>query len=697
MTQQQRLHFCMQAFRLQLALEAGQVSPSGPCILDQRLHTKPHHQPILFVDDSQAPNLQLPARPRSHLPSHGQIAASHAAVAGASYPNSNDSDQANLQQGLHGGSRGVERPAGKLGSSCDEAESISSSPRATPLRLMQQLISHGRGLSHASKHAGTAQEADSPSRMDLEAELLRQASSNSSAFSSSHMRVAGPSHGADSRFAAMRSLTRSAMSPRHATSLDSPAKLAVTRHRGTLAHNHQPSEIPGTHAKSPAGCNFDLDIKGLSPASSFGGSAGSSFTEGHHRGPSGSLAHLVSAPEAGSFADALAAAASFGDSALSPNSLASPSALLLAAAVLDNSAADSDDEAATSIAACEPAANDLSCLPTASHSISGGAAVQTAGKTQHVLQHPQDASQDTPAQGSANAQHADAASLMVDLSVAVSEGASKQLQQLPLSQDSLEFSVDSAYTAGLAEEASDSQQLLPPPSHTSTSLLGDNQAGLQHIGGPFSSLLEDRQTMPQDCSSQVTHRLQQRPLQQLGRSSASSESSQLLDQHDPGSSSDQSAAQLEQQSLLQLGGASALVSQDEQQPLLLLSDAMPLRGAELMAIGSADDKDPPSLPVAVGNADWTPPPLLTTTKGNADEATSPPLPIATGTLDAHRSAGCSGERQQVGYLPHMVAYCMPVCFLLAPLTELLTSAYSVILEKLTFRFVLYYVLYGLFG
>ena len=651
----------MQAFRLQLALEAGQGragqgSPSGPCILDQRLHTKPHHQPILFVDDSQAPNLQLPAKPRSHL-QHRQIAASPAAVAGASYPNSNDSDVETPPHGVPRGSRVLRTPGEKLASSCDEAESISSSPRAKPLRLMQQLMAHGRGLSHTPKHVGPAREADSLSRINSDAELLRQASSNSSASSSSHMRVAGPSHGSDSRFAAMKSLTRSAMSPRHAISLDSPAKLAATRNQCTLAHNLQPSHMPGAHALSSAGCNFDMDINSLSPASSFGDSAGSSSMEGPQRRPSGRLAHLVSAPEAGSFADALAAAASYGGSVLSPNSFASPSAPLLAAAALDSSAADSADPAPTSTTSHEPAANGASALPTALHSSTDQSAVQNAGKAQHALHDPQDGSQGTPPQGSISDQHAEAGSHQVDLPVALSGGGSMQLQQLPISQDSLDFSLDLAYAPGLAAGASDSQQLMLSNSFTSTSLLGDEQAGLQRIGCPSSSLLVDKQTMPQDCSSQVTHRLLQQPLQQLGRSFASSESSQPLDQHDPGPFSelqdqqlahdlmpavssvmqtqDASADQLTEQSLLQWNVASAPASQDEQQPLLSLLDPEPLRAAGLMAIGNADGKDPQPLPI---------------TKGNADGASIPSLPTAPGNLDAHKSAGCPGERQQVGSL-----------------------------------------------
>ena len=680
MTRQQCLQLVAQAFRLQLALESGQGSSNGPCILDQRLHTKPHHQPILFVDDSQAPNLQLPAKPRSYVPPHRQIAASRAAVAGASYPNSDDSEVDTPPRGVHGGPGGVEGPGGKLASSCDEAESISSSPRGNPLRLMHQLIAHGRGLSHTSKHAGPAQEADSLSRINLKAELLRQASSNSSASSFSHMRVAGPSHGSDSRFAAMKSLTRSAMSPRHAVSLDSPAKLAATRSRGTLAHNDQLSQIPGPHAQSSAGCNFDLDINSLSQASSFGGSAGSSFLDGPH---SGRLAHLVSAPEAGSFADALAAAASFRGLLLSPDSFASPSAPLCAAAALDSSAADGDDSSAASIAACAPAANGAPCMHTVTHSITDGAAAQIDGEAKHDLH---DNPQDTPPQGSTKEQHADVGSGTFDLSIALSEGATKQLRQLLLSQDSLEFSLDLAHTPGLAAEASDSQQLLLPHCQTSSSLLRDEQAGLQHIGGLTYSSLEDKQTMPQDSSSQVSHRLQQQPLQQLGCSSASHQSSQLLDQHNPGSSSDLQDQQLShdlmpavssvvqtQDQLLQWNETSSPKYQDEQQPLLSLSDPEPLRAAGLMAIGNADGKDPPSLPVPEGHSDGTPPQLLPTTKGNADGAVVPSLPIATGNLDAQTSAGCPGERQQVGSLLAYAVILHASLLLVSGLKELLTA------------------------
>lgn len=48
----------LQAFRLQLALGDGHAMPAVPTIQDQRLHDKPHHQPILFINDSLAPDLQ---------------------------------------------------------------------------------------------------------------------------------------------------------------------------------------------------------------------------------------------------------------------------------------------------------------------------------------------------------------------------------------------------------------------------------------------------------------------------------------------------------------------------------------------------------------------------------------------------------------------------------------------------------------
>ena len=61
----------MQTFRLQLALAGGQDLPAEPCILDQRLHDKPHHQPILFVNDSLAPDLHPMTAPANKSPSSG--------------------------------------------------------------------------------------------------------------------------------------------------------------------------------------------------------------------------------------------------------------------------------------------------------------------------------------------------------------------------------------------------------------------------------------------------------------------------------------------------------------------------------------------------------------------------------------------------------------------------------------------------
>jgi len=201
----------LQAFRLQLALQAGQLETAGPCILDERLHVKPHHQPILFVDDSLAPNLQLPPKVQGQLAPAYQIAASHVTTE-PGRPCGAESDQESPPR------YGFRTPQGKSAVSLDEAESISSSPRSSPLRLMQRLMSHSKGPafghSHAGKHAAAAKAADSRGNSTTSTEaadssFVRQGSSDSS---SSRLHAAGPSHGSDSRFAAMKSLTRHAIS-----------------------------------------------------------------------------------------------------------------------------------------------------------------------------------------------------------------------------------------------------------------------------------------------------------------------------------------------------------------------------------------------------------------------------------------------------------------------------------------------------
>ncbi|KAL3137589.1 hypothetical protein ABBQ38_004872 [Trebouxia sp. C0009 RCD-2024] len=675
----------MEAFRLQLALEAGQLGPSSPCILDQQLHAKPHHQPILFVDDSLAPNLQLPSKPRRHPQAPQMIAAAHAATApaagGSCYPYSDDSDQGKPPYPSHG-SQGVASPQERADSICDGAESISSSPDATPMRFMKQLMSHGKGMTHASEHAAPAQEADMASKRSTTAGrsgLLRQASRDHSASSSQHMRVAGPSHGADSRFAAMKSLTRSAMSPRHAVSLDSPATLAATRRRGTLAHNHHPSHDPATHAQAPVGGSFDFGTHSLSPASSFGGSAGGSFTEGRPGSPRASLSHLVSAPVAGGFADALAAAAPLEDSELlSLRSIASPTAPLLA--VGDSSSAEHHGGAAAGTPVCDTDSHDLSFGLTASHSMTDSSGSQAAGRARQPC-HPQGHSSANPP-GSANHQHGETGSVMVNLPVALSVGASKQLQQVPLSQDSLDFSLDSVYTPGLATEASDSQQLLHSAGPTSSSLVPDEQPELQHNGSSSASVLEDEQTMSQNVLVPPT--VTDRPQQQLDRSSASPDSSHRLDRHDHESLLEQQDRQLSQdlmpavssvshrtpdplaeqpdQPLLgPLDDTSAALPEDQQQPLLSMSEPMHLRDNVLMAMskgegtaapllpvakGNSDATPPPVLPVAIGNANGTAPLLLLNTVGNPDGTAPPLLPVALGSADAHNGGGCPGERQQ---------------------------------------------------
>lgn len=575
-----------------------------------------------------------------------------------SHPNSDDSDTP--PHASHRGPGGVGYPREGPGSSCDEAESISSSPHAPPLRLMQQLMSHGKGMSHASQHAAPAQEADLVSRRAGSTGLLRQASRDCNASSSKHMRVAGPSHGSDSRFAAMKSLTRSAISPRHAVSLDSPATLAATRRRGTLATNHHPSSDPAAHARNPpAECSFDLDPNSLSPASSFGGSAGGSFTEGRRGTPSASLTHLVSAPVPGSFSEALAAAASFGDPEM-PHSVASPAAPLLAPAEEDSSTAEQQNTTAAGGSACEAASHDLSFGVIASHSITDCIATQTIGQHLHSPPGPPPACSSATPPGIASHQHADSASVMLNLPVALSCGASKQLQQVPLSQDSLDFALDPVYAQELSTEASDSQQLLlHSTGPTSSSLLPDDQAALQPIGSSSSLVPEDEQTMPQNvlCPTTVTDRSQQ----QSSCSSPSPESDLVLDRHDLGSLLDQQdqqlphglmpavsskshvspdpfGNQLNQPLLAQLEELSTAMPEDQEGPVLSTSEVMRMRADGLMAIGISEGATPPLLPVAIGNAEGAAPSLL---------------PVALGSAAAHSSGGCP-ERQQVGCLP---SYC----------------------------------------
>ena len=631
----------LQTFRLQLALEAGHLGASGPCILDQRLHTKPHHQPILFVDDSLAPNLQLPAKSNSHFASPGQIPASHVATAGLSHSFSHELRQQASGLALHGSPGGEGCPK-KPPSSCDEAESISSSPRAHPLRFVQQLMSHGKGRSHPPKHQASAAEADLASvssREAEESELLRQASNDSNASSSSHMRVAGPSHGSGSRFEAMKSLSRSAMSPRHAVSLDSPAKLAAMRRWGTIAHKHQPqgsNQVLDPHAQSPASYSFDLGISSLTPASSFGDSPSSSFARDRH---SAGLAHLVSAPvvgsRQGSFQAAFDAATAFGDLALSADSITSPTDPLLTAAAVDSNFAEDASTDATAIDVPKPVTEALAGPHTDSDTPGTAAALQPAGRAQHADRHAQGAVSSVSQPG------ADAESVMVKLPSALHE-VSRQLEQLPLSQDSLDFSLDPANVIALAE--SDSQQLLQPVEATSSAVPEDEQTLLQLMGENSSATFQDEQAVQQRLSGMPTDSADEQsyesahisasPTQPLPECGLSQDQPSQRPHHsrspavsDMFQVSTLTADNLDQQHHADIGAASAgpHSAAAGSQELACLLDSEPLRAAELMAMGTADGAGPLLQPSG-------PMPLL--------------LPIGDGSKAA-------GDRQQV------CSTCMP--------------------------------------
>ena len=627
------------------------MGPIGPCILDQRLHTKPHHQPILFVDDSLAPHVQLPPKPNSFSPAVGQIPASRDAFSGSHVPPPNGKSDQKMHARASHGSHQMGDPPGKLPSSCDEAESISSSPRATPFRLMQQLMSHGKAFSHATKHQ-SSEEADSAGTTSADAELLRQASSNSNvSSSSSRLRVAGPSHGSDSRFAAMKSLTRNAISPRHAVSLDSPAKLAATRHWGTIAHKHQPNHPnhdPGTDAKPQAGYHFDLGTSSLSPASSFGGSQKSSFVDDCC---SAGLAHLVSAPvvgsRQGSFSSACDAAAAFAELASASDGIASLHAPLLAAAAEDSSTEEESGRGVAFNDALQLATDDIPEMQTFSDKTSDGIAHHDDRSAEHVR------STASGSLGAFAAGQVDSGSVMVHVPAAMCAGVSKQLEQLPLSHDSLDFSLN---VDGISDPAeSDSQQLLQHTDDASScSLMEGEQSALQRMGNACSSMPEAKQAMvqTQETHVQVFRDKLQQPLQQADLSSASYKSSQLLDQHGHGSfpvqqdqqlscavipsagktGSDHCADDQDQQSHARVRQVPVALVKEEEQPVMPLSDIEPLQAAELMALGSADGRDSPSLPPAIGASDGP---------------SCPILPMATGITDGGRAGGISGERQQV--------------------------------------------------
>ena len=554
------------------------MGSAGPRMLDDRLHVKPHHQPILFVDDSLAPSLQLPPKLQGQTAPGYQIAASHATTA-TGRPCGAEPEQESPPRG------GFRTPQSKSAVSLDEAESISSSSRSSPLRLMQRLMSHSKGRAlghgHAGKHAAAAKAADSrsmstTSTQATDSSFVRQGSSDSS---SSRLHAAGPSHGSDSRFAAMKSLTR------HAISLDSPTKLETCRRRGTLVPRK--ALAAGRSLESgldqvPAGYDFDLGIH-LSPASSAGDSAASSFTDVHAASSTTGLLHLHSAPVLSSREASITQAvaeqclAAVDDSRLSEAMAELPAAALLGGTHQLGRAAE---QAVTSNAdhAVAQLTSQGDSTTRREHSssganLAGAASLQDCSRPNGSLLdatpplgvlndrfHPATSasesshSLDNPV-ASAGISHSAAA----DAAISVSHNAAADTLMLPLSQDSLHFSLVDP-DSFMEQQDSEDQQLLGPSAGMSSSQQGSQQ--LHDVPMHTSPTAEEagqafQQTADGFSLLQYTQHLLEQPVHTPSSAQANQ---QLLESAD-----DSPFAQVDQQLLQQLTSSSA---QEDQQQLL---------------------------------------------------------------------------------------------------------------------------------
>ena len=568
-------------------------------MLDERLHLKPHHQPILFVDDSQAPNLQLVHKPMGQPTSADQIAASHAVTAGgAAYIGGSG------QESPHG--YGFRNPQGKSAVSLDEAESISSSPRASPLRMMQRLISHSKGhtFGHAAKQAATAKAVDSRDTSMSEAgvKALLYERQGSSSSNSSRLHAAGPSHGSDSRFAAMKSLTR------HAISLDSPTKLETCRRRGTLIPRK--ALAAGRSLESgldqvPAGYDFDLGSN-LSLTSSAEGSAASSFTDAQTSLVSPGLLHLHSAPvitsREASITQAMADQylGAFGDGAPTmTNPRDSSTAALLfdphqLAISPEQAIASNAEYVAASLLDVSKAQNGQA-QPGDSVNIVNAAFLQSGSSQQHSLQDavlPCSKSEENLQHITSDSQAGHSAETCV-AAIGGSDHAPRDAQMLPLSQDSLVFSLldpDSFVEAQISEE----QQLLDPAVGDSSSAQTEDHQLLEQPAGAFLSAQVDQQLPDESADMAPLIQEDQQLLEQPAHSSSSAQEDQQLPEQPVLSSLQQadhqtcepaaevSSAQEDQQSLTP--GCASSSAQEEQQQLL---QQLPIEASHFDVIASS--------------------------------------------------------------------------------------------------------------
>ena len=547
-------------------------------MLDERLHVKPHHQPILFVDDSMAPNLQLPPKLQGQVAPTYQIAASHATAA-TGRPCGLEPEQESLPRGV------FRTPQSKSAVSLDEAESISSSPRSSPLRLMQRLMSHSKGPafgpSHAGKHAAAAKAADSRGNSTTSTEaadssFVRQGSSDSS---SSRLHAAGPSHGSDSRFAAMKSLTR------HAISLDSPTKLETCRRRGTLVPRK--ALAAGRSLESgldqvPAGYDFDLGYN-LSPASSAGDSAASSFTDAHAASGSTGLLHLHSAPVLSSREASITQTvaeqhlAALHDSHMTDAMAESPTAALLGgshqlASTAEQAVASNADHAVAQLTSQgDPAIGQENSNSSAN--LAGAASLQDRSRPNGSLQDatpPIRISNDrfrratsvSEPSSSLNKPVASAGityTAAADAAISFSHNAAADALMLPLSQDSLDFTLVEPESF-LEPQDSEDQQLLDPSAGMSSSQQGSQLLHdvLMHATPSAEDAQQVFQQIADGCS--LRHDTQQLLEHPVHTSSSAQANQQLLESAD-----DSPFAQEDQQLLLQLTSSSA---QEDQQQLL---------------------------------------------------------------------------------------------------------------------------------
>ncbi len=600
----------LQAFRLQLALQAGQLESAGPCMLDERLHFKPHHQPILFVDDSMAPNMQLPPKLQGQVAPTYQIAASRVTTAHGQ-PCDAESEQESPPRG------GFRTPQNRAAVSLDEAVSISSSPRSSPLRLMQRLMSHSKGPAfghaQAGKHAAAAKAADSrgnsaTSTEAADSSFVRQGSSDSS---SSRLHAAGPSHGSDSRFAAMKSLTR------HAISLDSPTKLETCRRRGTLVPRK--ALAAGRSLESgldhvPAGYDFDLGIN-LSPASSAGDSATSSFTDVHAASGSTGLLHVHSAPVLSSREASVTQAvaeqclATLDDSHTTDAMADSPTSALLCGthqlgSTAEQAAASTADHAVAQLMSQGDAAIRRE-HSSSSANLAGAASLQDPSRPNGSLldaiptigvlndrfrpatsvSEPSH-SRDKPV-ASAGITHSAAAC------AAISHNAAADALMLPLSQDSLDFSLVEPESFPEPQDSQE-QQLLNPSAGMSSSQQGSQL--LPDVSLHTSPSAEDAQQVIQQTAEglslmQGTQQLLEQPVhtpssmqatQQLlapGDDSPFAQEDQQLLQQLPSSS-----AQEDQQQLLQPAAGDSSSAQEGHQQL---HEQLPTKASHLEVVSSS--------------------------------------------------------------------------------------------------------------